>query len=122
MRISLPITNDSWLYLIGIYQWFNENAPMADAPLASVVVAESYERYLKKFTWKPAALTLSVAEGMALHECLTAINAHNSEPDPFITTIIYQLFNLIENAFNSGSVSHLSAPATPPPEGGKNTG
>lgn len=122
MKIALPLTNARWLYLVGFYERMSVKAPITEMPLASMVCAESYERYLKRFTWKPQKLTISVAEGMALHECLTEVQLLKTEPDPFIETIKYDLYNLIEDAFNTGSVPHVTQAVAPPQEGGAGTG
>lgn len=99
MKVSLPVNTTRWLFLANFFEEMNRVAPLADHPLASVLLAECYERYLKRFTWKPKVLTLTLSEAMALHECVVAYNEITSERNPLLTILAIELTEKIDKCF-----------------------
>jgi hypothetical protein len=98
MKVAITTPPARWQFLRTFYADVLQRAPISGIETSSVLVGECFHRYLKKFTFRPKTLKLSLAEAMALKDCLIYQQAQGMAPDPFIHCIIYDLQLLIANA------------------------
>lgn len=98
MKVTVETPPVRWRFLCEFYRSIMIRAPIAGLELASTLVGESFERYLKKFTFRPKHLKLTVAEAMALRDCLVASQTEREASGPFVGTIIHELTHQINHA------------------------